>query len=103
MLKGELEMYTSGVRPVKTTGTWWIDHKLQAMDRQTEKFGLYCVHLNGIISTTTNSKEKVTLDGKFNELVDGKVLLRWALFTDILAEAKKFSLSTATGFETTAT
>ena len=73
------------------------------MDRQTEKFGLYCVHLNGIISTTTNSKEKVTLDGKFNELVDGKVLLRWALFTDILAEAKKISLSTATRFETTAT
>ena len=61
------------------------------MDRQTEKFGLYCVHLNDIISTTTNSKEKVTLDGKFNELVDGKVLLRCALFTDILAEAKKYS------------
>ena len=67
------------------------------MDRQNEKFGLYCVHVNDIISTTTNSKEKVTLEGKFNEFVDGKVLLRCALFTDILAEARKFSLSDSNG------
>ena len=32
MLKCELEIYTSGVRPVKATGARWIDHKLWAMD-----------------------------------------------------------------------
>ena len=62
MLKGEFEMYTSGVRLVKATGTGWIGHKLCAMDHLTEKFGLYCVHLNDMISTTTNSKEKSTLE-----------------------------------------
>ena len=36
----------------------------------------YCVHLNDIISTTTNSKEKTTLEGKFNKLIDPKVLLQ---------------------------
>ena len=41
-----------------------------------------------------NSKEKTTLEGKFNKLVDAKVLLLYALFTDILSEAKKFSLVT---------
>ena len=56
MLKGELYMYNSGVRPVKATGTRWTDHKLRAMDHLVEKCGHYCVHLNGIISTTTNSK-----------------------------------------------
>ena len=28
MLMGEFEMYTSGIRPVKATGTRWIDQKL---------------------------------------------------------------------------
>ena len=94
LLKGEFEMFSSGVRPVKATGTRWIDHKLRAMDRVVEKFGLYCAHLSNTISTTTNSKDRSTLEGKFDKLVDAKVLLRCALFTDILAEAKKFSLIT---------
>ena len=64
-----------------------------AKDHLIEKFGLYCAHLN-IISITTNSKEEATLERKFNKLVDVKVLLRCALFTDILAEVKKFSLIT---------
>ena len=94
MLKGELEMYTFRVRTMKVTSTRSIGHKLWAMDHLIEKFGLYSVHLNNIISTTTNSQEKETLEGKFRKLVDGKVLLRYALFTDILAEARKFSLIT---------
>ena len=94
MLKGEFEMYTSVIRLVKGTGTRWIDHKLRTMNHLIEKFGFYCVHLNDIISTTTNSKEKTTLEGKFNKLVDAKVLLLYALFTDILSEEKKFSLVT---------
>ena len=64
------------------------------MDHLIEKFGLYCVRLNNIISTTSNSKENATLEGKFNRLVDAKVLLPCALFIDILAEAKKFNLIT---------
>ena len=58
MLKGELEMYTFRVRTMKVTSTRWIGHKLWAMDHLIEKFGLYSVHLNNIISTTTNSEEK---------------------------------------------
>ena len=65
-----------------------------AKDHLIEKFGLYCAHLNNIISITTNSKEEATLERKFNKLVDVKVLLHCALFTDILAEVKKFSLIT---------
>ena len=83
-------MYTSGVRPVNTTSTRWNDQKLQAMDHLIEKFRLCCV----ISSTTNNSKEKATLEGKFNKLIDAKVLLYCALFTDILAEANKFNLIT---------
>ena len=58
IFKGKFKMYTSGVRPMKATGTRWIDHKLMVLDRLIGKFRLYCVDLNDIISTTTNSKEK---------------------------------------------
>ena len=76
IFKGKFKMYTSGVRPMKATGRRWIDHKLMVLDRLIGKFRLYCVDLNDIISTTTNSKEKRTLEEKFNKLVDPKVLLR---------------------------
>lgn len=66
MLRGEFEMYTSGVRPINATGTRWINYKLQAMDRLIEKFQLYCVHVSDIISTTTNSNKRATLKEKFN-------------------------------------
>ena len=75
ILKGEIKMYTSGVRPVKATCTRWIDHKLIALDLLTAEFRLYFIHLNDMISTNTNSKEKTTLEGRFNKLVDPKVLL----------------------------
>ena len=58
------------------------------MDRLIEKVGLYGVHINDIISTTTDTKEKTTLEGKFNKLADAKVVLRCALCTDILAEQR---------------
>ena len=89
ILKSEFEIYTSTVRLVKATSTRWINHKLRAMDCLIEKFELCHVHLNDIISTTTNSKEKATLEGKFNNLVDAKVLLHCALVTHVLAEEKK--------------
>ena len=66
-LKGEFKMCTSRVTPVKATGTRWINHELQAMDGLIEKFGLYYVHLNSMILTTTNSTEKATLERKFNK------------------------------------
>ena len=64
------------------------------MDRLVEKFGLYAQHLQNVISTSLNKVDKSTLEGKFAKLVDAKVLLSCALFIDVLAEAKKFSLIT---------
>ena len=31
LLQGQFEMFSAGVRPLKTSGTWWIDHKIGAM------------------------------------------------------------------------
>ena len=94
VLRDQFEMYGCGVRPLKAAGTRWIDHKLRAMERLVEKFGLYTAHLQNVISTCKILKDRAVLEGKFSKLVDAKVLLRSALFIDILAEAKKFSLIT---------
>ena len=62
--------------------------------RVIEKFGLYTQHLKHSIDTAKNSQDRATLQGKFTKLINAKFLLRCALFTDVLAEAKHFSLIT---------
>ena len=44
------------------------------------------------IDTAKKSQDRATLQGKFTKLINAKFLLRCALFTDVLAEAKHFSL-----------
>ena len=63
------------------------------MGRVIEKFGLY-THLQHSIDTAKKSQDCTTLQGKFTKLINAKFLLRCALFTDVLAEAKHFSLIT---------
>ena len=40
-IKGDFEMFGDGAKPLKSTGTPWIHHRLRAMERVIEKFGLY--------------------------------------------------------------
>ena len=94
LLQGQFEMFSAGVRPLKSSGTRWIDHKIGAMGRLIEKVGLYTQHLQNAIATSGSAKDKSTSEGKFKKLIDAKVLLRSALFKDILADAKVFSLLT---------
>ena len=94
LLKGQFEMYSAGVRPLKAIGTRWIDHKITAMGRVIEKFGLYTQHLQHSVDIAKKSQDRTTLQGEFTKLINAKFLLRCALFTDVLAEAKHFSLIT---------
>ena len=76
-------MYSAGVWPLKATGTRWFDHKIAAQ------------HLQHSVDTAKKSEDRATLQGKFAKLINAKFLLRCALlFTDVLAEAKHFSLIT---------
>ena len=94
LLEGQFEMYSAGVRSLKATGTRWIDHKIASIGRVIEKFGLYIQHLQHSIDTAKKSQDSATLHGKFTKLINAKFLLRCALFTDVLAKAKHFSLIT---------
>ena len=83
-----------GVRSVKAISTQWIDHKLCAIERLVDKFGLYCQHIQHAIPEIKNSNNPATLRGKFEKLIDAKVLLHSEFFSDILSAAKAFSLIT---------
>ena len=58
-----------------------------------EKFGLY-TNLQHAINAAKKSQDHTTLQRKFTKLFNAKFLLGCALFTDVLAEAKHFSLIT---------
>ena len=87
-------MYGDGVKPVKATGTCWIDHRMQAMQRLIDKYGLYCQHLQHAIPERKSAKDRAMLKGKFQKLIDAKVLLQSCLFVDVLSAAKQFILVT---------
>ena len=59
-----------------------------------EKFGFYTQTLQHSIDTAKTSQDRSTLQGKLMKLINAKFLLWCALFIDILAEAKHFSLIT---------
>ena len=92
LLQAQFEMFSAEVRPLKTSWTLRIDHEIGAMGRLIKKFGLYTMHLQNVITATHSSKDKSTVEGKFKKMYDAKVLLRCALFKDVLADAKVFSL-----------
>ena len=52
LLQGKFEMFTAKVRPLKASRTRWIDHKIGAMGRLIEKFGLHTMHLQNAITAT---------------------------------------------------
>ena len=60
-------MYGSGVKPLKGGGTRWIDHKLEAVGRLLEKFGLYVGHLKDSTSSAKNTAASATLQGKLKK------------------------------------
>ena len=93
-MEGQFEMYSAGVQPLKVTGIKWIDHKIAATGCIIQKFGLHTQHLQHSIDTANKSQDRTTLQGKFTKLINAKYLLRCALLTDVLAEAKHFNLIT---------
>ena len=89
----ELNEFEDGrVKPSKCSGTRWIAHVLRSMSGLIDKFGLYLQHSETIISDTTKKTDKATLEGKRKQLTDASILLRSALFIDLLEPTKKFSI-----------
>ena len=61
ILKKQFETYGKNIRPVKATGTRWIDHRIRAMEKLVSKFGLYTQHIPNIITDTTKQLDYAKL------------------------------------------
>ena len=83
---------SKSIKPEKSTGTRWIDHKAKAMTKLNDKFGVYAKQIENSIEQTTKASDKATLRGKLNRLTTADVLLRSAFLTDILEPVKILSL-----------
>ena len=94
VLREQYSFESGSIRPEKATGTPWIDHKLRAMAKLNNKFGIYAAHLENVISDTSKQCDWATLQGKLNNMTDAKVLLRSAFLFDLLSPAKILSLVT---------
>ena len=89
----ELYEFEDGrVKSTKCSGTRWIAHVLRSMSGLIDKFGLYLQRFETIISDTTKKIDKATFEEKRKQLTDASILLRSALFIDLLEPAKKFSI-----------
>ena len=62
------------LRPEKASGTCWINHKLRAMAKLNNKFGVYMAHLENVIADTSKKTDRATLQGKFTLLSKANVI-----------------------------
>ena len=73
------------VRPISTSGTQWIAHKLGAMTRILSQYGVYTNHLASLSQDTTmKSADRAKIVGYYNKWTNAKYLLGCALFIDLL-------------------
>ena len=89
------EMYSfenRQVKPSKSSGTRWIDHKLRAMKAFIDKRGLYLAHIQNVIADTSKQNDKATLEGKRRRIAKASVLLKSAMYADIMEPARLLSL-----------
>ena len=53
------------------------------MHKLIDQFGLYTHHLQNVIADTSKQLDRSTLQGKFNKLIESKVILRAAFLLDV--------------------
>ena len=87
-----VEFDTGGVRPVRSSGSRWITHKLSAMKRVISKFGVYTHHLTTLSQdSSTKPADRAKLRGYLSKWVDAKYLLGCDFFVDLLLPCSVFS------------
>ena len=92
-LQNVYEFVNNQIRPAKSGGARWIDHKLQACSQIVDKLGVYMQHIENIIADTSRkASDRDALTGKVRKLKCASVVPRSALFIDLVDSARKFSV-----------
>ena len=91
-LESVYDFESKSIKPEKSSGTSWLDHKIRAMKKLIDKLGVYAKQIECSIEKAAKSKDKATLQGKLTAMKSSDVLLRRAFLSDILEPAKIISL-----------
>ena len=90
-LKYCISFDVAGTRPVRA-GSRWISHKLNAMKRILSKYGAYTSHITAL-SEDARGADRSKLQGYYKRRVEGKYILGYAVFIDLLNPCAMFSKS----------
>ena len=93
-LKEGIEFDEGGVKPLRSNGTRWITHKVNAMKMCIDKWGIYISHLENLsMDTNIPSGDRSKLKGYLREWSKCKVPLLLALYIDLLSILSRLSLT----------
>lgn len=74
-----------GIRPLRACGTWFIAHKVAALERMIDRFGAYLTHFVAMTEDdSVKAVDKQKINGYILKWRDSKVLLGCAFFHDLL-------------------
>ena len=69
------------MKPVRSSGSRWVAHKLNAMKRVLSKFGAYTNHIASLSEdSSVKSADRAKLKGYYSRWIEAKYLLGCALF-----------------------
>lgn len=75
-LKECLDFDDAGVKPVRSSGSRWVSHMLNAMKRVISKFGAYTSHIKALSEdSSVKSTDRAKLKGYYSKWTDAKHLL----------------------------
>ena len=84
-LKDCFQFDDNGVRPLRASGSRWVCHKLNAMQRVLSKYGAYTSHLATLSEdSSVKSVDREKLKGYLRKWTNAKYLLGCAIFIDVL-------------------
>ena len=84
-LRSCLHLDGGGIRPIRASGTRWITHKVNAMQRILGNFGVYISHLTGLTQDkSVKSIDRAKLQGYVQKWINAKYILGCAFFLDLL-------------------
>ncbi len=91
-LRERLSFDHAGVKQVRSSGSRWVSHKLNAMKRVISKFGAYTNHIATLSKDrSVKSTDCAKLKGYYSKWIEAKYLLGCALFVDLLTSCAIFS------------
>ena len=81
-----------GIAPIKSCGTRWIGHLVNALQRAINKFGIYLKDFENLANGEKKSSAKARLFGYINKWKDYRYLLGMGFILHLLMPLKELSL-----------